>query len=81
MLKICIQGEGPVVPRHIEQPRCALGPGLEPARGGGGATPAGEGPGCLVKFFLQVVWLVIRVRGSLYTEVADCETEPHSVRF
>lgn len=29
-------------------------------------TPAGEGPGCIVKFFLQVVWLVIRVRGSLH---------------
>ena len=52
-----------------------------PAGGGGGATPAGEGPGGLVKPFLQVVWLVIRVTGSLYTEVADCATEPHSVRF
>lgn len=49
------------------------------ARGEVGTSPAGGGPGLLVKFFPQVVWLGYhRVRGSLYAEVAQCKTEPHS---
>lgn len=39
-----------------------------PAWGEGGASPAGEGPGCLVRFFPQLVWLVIIELEDLCTQ-------------
>lgn len=83
MLAACIQRDGPAVPLPIKWPQSTPWPwpGALP-RGRVGTSPAGGDQGPLTKFFPQVEWVgYCRVRGSLYVEVTDFKTDPHSVNF